>query len=66
MNQLKALFIFALFALMITGIFSSPSFLRLGDLKTSGFGDCLGGEICGGVCCLPPQMCIKGRFYECT
>jgi len=56
MNQFKTLFIFVLFALMITGVVSRPAFLRTGDFSVAD--DCPV-PLCGEVCCEVPKECYR-------
>jgi len=66
MAQFKTLFIFALFALMMAGIVSRPSFLGEEEPKISVLGDCPADQYaCGKVCCQSGQQCYgwAGRFW---
>jgi len=66
MTQFKTLVLFAILALMITGIASSSSFLRQGEVKTSGLKDCPTDQyVCGKMCCEASQQCYGwgGRFW---
>ena len=64
MTQFKTLFIFALFALMITGIVSRPSFLEQSQVASSVTDECK--VPCGvGNCCKDTERCFlwKGYYY---
>ncbi len=66
MTQFKTLIILALFALMITGIASRPSFLGQEAQKISVLEDCPADQYaCGKVCCKADQQCYAwaGRFW---
>ena len=64
MSQLKTLFIFALFVLMITSVTATPSFLRNRSAAVND--DCPPAQVCGKHCCELTEHCGQwGGVYFC-